>query len=286
MATGHYLLDHPNPRGDHFYRTRRGSILAFVVHITAGLEDLDGHADQSAEATASYAASTDREVSWHSGSDSDSSLDLLPHTFTAFHAAGYNSRTYGHEISKTSPDWRSTPAAWVEATLGHAAARLGPRARALGVPFRLATRAELDDAIRRGGPPVGFIGHHSLDPSRRRDPGLVAGLDTFPWRRFFDLCGQPPAVPPSVPSRPSTPSGGPRVAVSASLPVLRAGSNGKHVAALQALLNVKAGQGLANDGTFGPATDRAVRNWQAYFRLGVDGIVGGVTWKTLLELPL
>lgn len=76
------------------------------------------------------------------------------------------------------------------------------------------------------------------------------------------------------------------MAVSASLPVLRAGSTGKHVGALQALLNVKAAQGLVIDGSFGPATDRAVRNWQAYFRLGVDGIVGGVTWKTLLELPL
>ena len=58
------------------------------------------------------------------------------------------------------------------------------------------------------------------------------------------------------------------------------------MAALQALLNVKAAQGLATDGNFGPATDRAVRNWQAYFRLGVDGIVGEKTWKSLIELPI
>lgn len=187
MPTGFYLLDHPNPHGDHFHRSRRGSILAVLVHITAGLEDLDGHDDHSAEKTAAYAAGTDRAVSWHSGSDTDSALDLLPWSFTAFHVQGYNSRTVGHEISKTSPDWRGTDPAWIERTLRRAAEHLAPRMAAFGIPIRKATKAELDRAIAGNGNPVGLIGHFELDDDRRQDPGQVGSLDTFPWGRFLEL---------------------------------------------------------------------------------------------------
>src|SRR5688500_6361688 len=97
---GFYLLDNPNPNGPFYYTTRRGKILAMVVHITAGLEDLDATNDHSAEATARYAATTSRPVSWHLGSDTDSGFHLLPASYTAFHVRGYNSTTIGHEISK------------------------------------------------------------------------------------------------------------------------------------------------------------------------------------------
>lgn len=197
---GFYLLEHENPHGEHFYRTRNGSILAIVVHITAGLQDLDGVADQSAERTAAYCASTDRKVSWHSGSDSDSVLELLPSGFTAWHAKDYNSRTYGHEISKTSPDWRNLPGPWMDATLRRAAEHLGPMARTLGIPVRHATKTELDRAIATNGAPVGFVAHADLDPDDRRDPGYIArppAGDTFPWNRFLDLVGRTPASPPA-----------------------------------------------------------------------------------------
>jgi hypothetical protein len=182
MSTGYVLLDRRNPNGDHFYATRRGPLLAIVVHVTAGLEDLDGVDDHSAERTAEYAATTDREVSWHSGSDTDSWVDLLPYGYTAWQCQGYNSVTAGHEISKRTVDWTTAPEEWVEATLRRAAAGLGPRARALGIPNRRASRAELDAAIAAGGPPVGFIEHSVLDPARRTDPGR-----TFPWARFLAL---------------------------------------------------------------------------------------------------
>lgn len=211
-VTGYYLLENPNPNGDHFYRTRRGTVLAIVVHVTAGLEDLDGSDDLSAEKTAAYAASTNRAVSWHSGSDTDTSLDLLPAAFTAFHVQGYNSRTYGHEISKATPDWRTPTDAWIDATLRRAASHLAVRARELGVPVRRSTRDELDTAIARNSQPVGFIGHYALDPTRRRDPGMVGTADTFPWGRFLDLVLQyqqpsAPAVqpPPGTVSVPYVP---------------------------------------------------------------------------------
>jgi len=194
---GFYLLDSPNPNGDHFYTSRRGRVLAIVVHITAGLEDLDATDDMSAEQTARYAATTDRAVSWHSGSDADSALDLLPDSYTAFQCQGYNSTTYGHEISKRHTDWRWMTEPWRTRTLTVAARHLAPKAAVLGVPRRHATRVELDRAIASNGDPVGFVGHWELDPARRFDPGLVGTLDTFPWTEFFALMGATDHIPAS-----------------------------------------------------------------------------------------
>lgn len=73
------------------------------------------------------------------------------------------------------------------------------------------------------------------------------------------------------------------------LPVLKNGSMGKPVMALQALLIgyggetakiVKNAGGV--DGEFGPATDKAVRAYQRKNGLEVDGVVGPNTWAKLL----
>lgn len=184
---GYYLLDHPNPNGDHFYTTRRRPLLAQIMHITAGLQDLDGAPDLSAERTAEYAATTTREVSWHTGSDTDGWLALLPYDYTAFQCIGYNSSTAGHEISKSDTDWRDMPEWWVAATLQQAANAILPELILHDIPIRKTTKAELDAAIAAGGPPVGLLGHHELDPDRRTDPGLYQGMQTFPWERFLTL---------------------------------------------------------------------------------------------------
>jgi len=92
------------------------------------------------------------------------------------------------------------------------------------------------------------------------------------------------ATPAPAPSRPSTT--GARVTVNVSLPLLRSGNGGSHVAALQSLLNVKAAQALTVDGDFGPATETGVRNVQRFFGLPVDGIAGEKTWTVLLAFPL
>lgn len=176
------LLDDRNRHGDHFYTTRRNTLVAIVVHVTAGLEDLKGR-DDSAEATARYAGTTEREVSWHSGSDADSCVHLLPPAFTAWHVTGYNSSTYGHEISKADTDWSKMPAGWVDRTLSQAARCLTPIAADAGIPVRHITRGQLDRAIAAGDPSQGgFIGHDVLDPRRRGDPG-----EDFPWSRFLSL---------------------------------------------------------------------------------------------------
>lgn len=189
MATGYYLLDHKNPNGPFYYTTRRNPLLAIVVHITAGLEDLDATDDHSAENTARYAATTTRPVSWHSGSDSDSAFNLLPASYTAFQVRGYNSCTYGHEISKRETDWRDDPEPWRTLTLTKAAKHLGRVSKLLGMPRRHISKAELDHALKVGSrKPLGFISHWQLDVARRTDPGYVNGVgDTFPWTEFFNL---------------------------------------------------------------------------------------------------
>ena len=62
----------------------------------------------------------------------------------------------------------------------------------------------------------------------------------------------------------------------ASTTVLRRGSRGPEVAAMQSRL------GLTADGDFGPGTERAVREWQAANGLVADGIAGPATLSKLL----
>ena len=63
-------------------------------------------------------------------------------------------------------------------------------------------------------------------------------------------------------------------------PVLRRGSEGSTVEALQVWLRAR-GYPLTIDGDFGPATELAVKAFQNVFALKVDGVVGPATWRAL-----
>ncbi|MDF3292697.1 peptidoglycan-binding domain-containing protein [Streptomyces silvisoli] len=58
------------------------------------------------------------------------------------------------------------------------------------------------------------------------------------------------------------------------------GDTGKRVQEVQCLLNYW-GYNVDVDGDFGPATEQAVRAFQAKRHLRADGIVGPRTWKAL-----
>lgn len=66
-------------------------------------------------------------------------------------------------------------------------------------------------------------------------------------------------------------------------PTIRQGARGDAVREAQRLLNRhNANPQLTEDGIFGPRTDAAVRTFQRQRGIGVDGIVGPVTWGRLL----
>lgn len=66
-------------------------------------------------------------------------------------------------------------------------------------------------------------------------------------------------------------------------PTVRRGATGETVKNLQRLLNGQTSHRLKVDGKFGPATDRAVRDFQRANGLRVDGIVGRNTWTALTK---
>ena len=69
----------------------------------------------------------------------------------------------------------------------------------------------------------------------------------------------------------------------AELPVLRRGATGEAVRAMQTLLNLRFGWQLKVDGSFGPATERALKSFQETKKIQVDGSCGPVTWAKLVS---
>lgn len=70
-----------------------------------------------------------------------------------------------------------------------------------------------------------------------------------------------------------------------SCPLLRIGSKGNITKAMQEMLllkGIKLGESGA-DGVFGSDTEQAVKRFQAYNRLGADGLVGYNTWNKLFN---
>ena len=71
------------------------------------------------------------------------------------------------------------------------------------------------------------------------------------------------------------------VDASKNIPTIRRGAEGDLVEELQAILNAKYGAELEVDGSFGKATEMAVRAFQKAHGLTADGVVGPKTWKAL-----
>ena len=65
-------------------------------------------------------------------------------------------------------------------------------------------------------------------------------------------------------------------------PVLHRGSTGPSVVRLQELLNVN-NEHVVPDGSFGPATELAVKRFQVSRHIVSDGVVGRYTWDALKE---
>lgn len=70
--------------------------------------------------------------------------------------------------------------------------------------------------------------------------------------------------------------------VEVSLTILKNGSKGESVKALQILLNAYGYSCGTADGIFGKNTETAVKKFQTKNKLSVDGCVGAQTWRSLL----
>ena len=98
----------------------------------------------------------------------------------------------------------------------------------------------------------------------------------------------PPATPPIVVNPPTTPpvlQPGALTVIDVAVETIRRGSVSPKVKKAQAIMVANFGQAVTIDGNFGPQTEAAVRNIQAFFGLTVDGVCGPQTWKVLLNLP-
>lgn len=71
--------------------------------------------------------------------------------------------------------------------------------------------------------------------------------------------------------------------VGITVKALRRGDKGADVRVLQTLLAKLYGASIEPDGSFGGATERAVRKFQDDAGLSVDGVCGGATWTALLR---
>lgn len=71
--------------------------------------------------------------------------------------------------------------------------------------------------------------------------------------------------------------------VNIELSVLKKSSKGEEVKTLQRLLNAIQNAKLTVDGSFGSATEKAVKAFQKTNKLTQDGIVGAKTWEALLK---
>jgi hypothetical protein len=147
----------------------------------------------------------------------------------------------------------------------------GPLVRA--VQNQLHDRGFLTDA------PDGIFGVETeravraFQSGRKLDPDGIIGPET--WKNLIESGLDPAALPEARAPRSHPPH-----------PFLRIGSWGKHVAAIQAVLDVKASS------VFDVRTEEAVRALQERAGLPPDGIVGRATWTALvrsgldpLELP-
>ena len=71
--------------------------------------------------------------------------------------------------------------------------------------------------------------------------------------------------------------------VTVELPVLSRGCTGGEVKTAQRLINSIDGKRLVLDGSYGPATEKGVIAYQEKHGLVADGIVGPMTWNSLLK---
>jgi len=222
----HYLIANPPARRQFYTGRARGLKSVIVLHTAENALDVVGE-DAGAENVAEFVrARTDQGGSYHAVVDSDSVVWLVPPTYTAFGARGYNADVLHVSFACRGTDWDIMPAdrragfleqgAWVAARY---AVWLNGVVRDFPAP-RILTKPEVD-AGRSG-----FSFHRFLDPARRSDPGV-----SFPVEEFLE--------------------GYAAVLAGGQAPVASGDAGGRWVREFQRIVGVEV------DGDFGPLTSAA-----------------------------
>lgn len=152
--------------------------------------------------------------------------------------------------------------AWLNSALGLDISRALPREEDVAAPVGSGRFRELPPDAPGELPPAGF---RELPPDTRGQ-GAAGPAHPDPVHRERE---EP--TPPAAPKPPSS---------SSNMPVLREGMTGPAVKDMQLLLNQK-GASISADGKFGPATTKAVKEFQSKSGLKADGVVGPKTWDAL-----
>ena len=120
---GAYLIDNPPARSQ--YRNPRRSAPSGVIamHTAENTPDFVAF-DGGAEAVARFIRDRDTPGSYHDLVDSDSSINLVPYDFEAFHdGTGTNPHSLGLSVATRADVWPLAPQAWKDGAVRNAAAR-------------------------------------------------------------------------------------------------------------------------------------------------------------------
>jgi hypothetical protein len=156
MATGFYLLDHPN-RTQQYRYPRRERISGMVgVHTSEGVMD-DVGIDTGAENVAAFIVSRSDYGSYHEICDSDSIVRMAPADHETWHIAAdaHNWHSFGVSAACRTVDWHPN-SAWTRLTI-----------RNMGISIARFWNEHGFDVEALAGRWL------TIDQARRREPGLI-----------------------------------------------------------------------------------------------------------------
>ena len=250
----YFLLENQNPhatrRSDgrrfHGHSVRRNKVRVIVVHTAENLPDISGE-DMGAENVARFLSTTDRAASYHTVVDADSTVRLLPTSYTAFGVRSFNSPALHLSFATRAAEWATLPQDRVNAAIRNGAIEAKRWVDDFDIPT---VRINVTEAHSGH---TGFVSHAQMDPTRRSDPGA-----DFPWDLFMTLISGDPPPPAATPQ----PDDG----------TLVFGNVGAEVEDLQRFLAANGSPRLKVDGIFGPNTRLAVIKFQRQHSLRDDGV--------------